>query len=147
MSEQVTKLNISQAARAANISRNTLYKKLKRGAISKEQDAEGNPVIDVSELLRVYPKLDMDAALDTEEDTAHKSEPVTTQDTIGAALLELEIKHLNEKLQAEQERRRDAEEREQRLLEIVETQSRMLPAPAEAKPEPELPRRKFLGIF
>ena len=143
MSEQVTKLNMSQAARAANISRNTLYKKIKTGKLSKEQGADGNPMIDVSELMRVYPQLDMKAALETDSNSVQEVKPSTIEDTLDTALLEQEIKHLSEKLEGEQERRRQAEEREQRLLEIVEAQTRQLAAPKDELATPNPQKRGF----
>lgn len=50
----MAKLNITQAAKAAGISRNTLYAHIRSGKISCEKDKSGNKSIDISELQRVY---------------------------------------------------------------------------------------------
>ncbi|MGN7613997.1 helix-turn-helix domain-containing protein [Magnetococcales bacterium HHB-1] len=51
-------LNITQAAKAAGVSRNTLYKKIKKGKISTITDRKNGRVIDVSELVRVFGELE-----------------------------------------------------------------------------------------
>lgn len=49
------KLSISEAARRAGVRRTTLYRKLDKGTLSKETGDDGKPVIDLAELVRVYP--------------------------------------------------------------------------------------------
>jgi len=49
-----TQLNMSQAAQAAGITRRTLYNHVKQGKVTTSRDKKNNPVIDVSELIRVY---------------------------------------------------------------------------------------------
>lgn len=48
------KYSISEAARIAGVTRKTLYKHIDKKPISTEQDVNGRPVIDASELMRVY---------------------------------------------------------------------------------------------
>lgn len=50
----MTKLNLSQAARVVGKSRVTLWRHIKSGKLSAERDRDGNPLVDTSELLRVY---------------------------------------------------------------------------------------------
>jgi DNA-binding NtrC family response regulator len=51
-------VSVSQAARLAGISRQHLYRKyIKPGEISVQRDGKGDPVIDTSELLRVFGRL------------------------------------------------------------------------------------------
>lgn len=154
------KLNHSQAAKAAGISRKTLYAHVEKGKVSQEKDADNNPIYDLSELMRVYPDLNTETA-DTSQAssvTSSQSEPASPHPKVtpDTQLLELEIRHLKEKLEVEQERRIKAEENAVQekaekvsLLEIIERQSRALPVPVEAHaaaPE-SAPRRKFLGLF
>lgn len=57
----MSKLTISEAARQIPMSRNKLYKSyINTGKISIEKNEKGKPQIDVSELLRVFPKLQGD---------------------------------------------------------------------------------------
>ncbi|MEL7118241.1 MAG: hypothetical protein AAFO07_02335 [Bacteroidota bacterium] len=48
------KVNKSEAARMVGITRATLYSHIEKKGITVEEDTDGNPVIDVSELIRVY---------------------------------------------------------------------------------------------
>lgn len=49
-----TWLNLSQASQAAGITRRTLYNHIKQGKVTVSRDRKNNPVIAVSELIRVY---------------------------------------------------------------------------------------------
>ena len=48
-------LSITEAAKLAGVSRNTMYSKIKKGILSKSKDSKGRVYIELSELLRVYP--------------------------------------------------------------------------------------------
>lgn len=50
----MAKLNLSQAAKAVGKSRVTLWRHINTGKLSAERDRDGNPLVDTSELLRVY---------------------------------------------------------------------------------------------
>lgn len=54
-----TRLNLSQAAQAAGITRRTLYNHVKQGKVTLSRDQKNNPVIDVSELIRVYSNVNL----------------------------------------------------------------------------------------
>lgn len=90
------KLSISEAARRAGIQRQTLYRKIKAGAISTVCGEDGQPQIDLSELARVFPSA-----------VATATQPVTAPDITTDSLLQQEIKHLRERLDVA-ERDRDA---------------------------------------
>ncbi len=51
------KLNISRAARAADVSRTTIQKYVKTGKLSAERGPDGLPLIQVGELIRVFGEL------------------------------------------------------------------------------------------
>jgi hypothetical protein len=53
---QMSVLNITEAAKAANVSRSYLYKLKAKGGISFTED-NGNPGVDTSEILRVFGRL------------------------------------------------------------------------------------------
>lgn len=90
------KLSISEAARRAGIQRQTLYRKIKAGAISTVQGDDGQQLIDLSELARIFPSA-----------VATAGQPVTGPDSPADSLLQAEIRHLRERLDAA-ERDRDA---------------------------------------
>jgi len=55
--QHMTKLNLSQAAKAVGKNRVTLWRHINTGKLSAERDRDGNPLVDTSELLRVYGEL------------------------------------------------------------------------------------------
>ncbi len=83
-------VSVSQAARLAGISRQHLYRKyIKPGEISVQRDDKGDPVIDTSELLRVFGHLVGDSSSDD-----NKLQEATQEKTIGdnGLLTELQVK-------------------------------------------------------
>lgn len=151
----MTKLNMSEAARAAGITRATLYRHIDKGKLSKEEDADGNPVIDMSEMLRVYPKLNSDYKRDTTDNPVSKPVRDAEQNTGGTDLLQLRLEQAERERDTERERREQAEVREretkeemQRLIGIIETQSKQLVAPREeATTSPSAKRGFWGGLF
>jgi transposase-like protein len=113
------RLSISEAARRAGVQRQTLYRKIKSGAISTVQGEDGQPLIDLSELARLFPAVVTSAA-----------PPVTAPDSPADSLLQAEIKHLRERLDAA-ERDRDAWRDQARQLARLAP-----PAGAEQAPRP-----------
>jgi DNA-binding NtrC family response regulator len=136
------KISISEAARRAGVRRQTIYRKLEAGRLSKETGEDGNPVIDLAELARLYPY--------AVTAPGHKPETPRTgeKETEAAALRELVsvLKQDKERLTAELERARlDARadiERErgerERLLAMLEIAQRQL-ADLREKPKEDVP--------
>lgn len=71
------KVSISEAARLTGKPRSTIHRHIKGGKLSKEQDRSGNPVIDVSELERVYGPLQI-ADMGQTEATGQRATGVAT---------------------------------------------------------------------
>jgi hypothetical protein len=147
------KLSISEAARRAGVRRNTLYRKLESGKISKETDQDGKPVIDLAELSRLYPQ----AA--TAQGRTPKDQNGTAQNTDTQALRELItiLKNDKDRLAAELELERagravdttHAREERERMLSLLESTQRQLtdlraPHPKQEQAEAPRPRR---GLF
>ena len=145
------KLSISEAARRAGVRRNTLYRKIEAGKLSKETDEDGKPVIDLGELARVYPRA-VTAPIQTPSE-----QKGTTPNSDAQTLRELIVVLSNDKDrligELEQERKaraadaeRSRDERE-RMLSLLETAQRQLtdlrPVPTE-QPAPA-PRRNWLA--
>lgn len=122
--------NIASAARAVGISRNTLYKKIKKGVISATQDRQGNRVIDSGELIRVFGELkevtqgDSHMVCNHQQQVTFKSDTINVNDDIGIVVvnvLQSQVKNLQttiDRMQGEIEQNR---EREGRLLGLLET--------------------------
>lgn len=63
----MAKLNLSQAAKIVGRNRTTLWRHINNGKLSIERDRDGNPLVDTSELLRVYGEMKLDATLEQEK--------------------------------------------------------------------------------
>lgn len=125
-------VTISKAAEMIGITRATLYRHIEKKGISVHQDEEGNPKIDVSELIRVYGSR-IKVTDDTSENNADNT-PKTIQtkhadthsdaSSIGVELevLRERVKHLEEsKNKSEEERKRERTQFEDRIEQLQET--------------------------
>lgn len=63
----MAKLNLSQAAKIVGRNRTTIWRHVNAGRLSIERDRDGNPLVDTSELLRVYGELKLDATIEQEK--------------------------------------------------------------------------------
>ena len=110
------KLNLSQAAHVAGISRTTIYRHIRKGKISTEKDRDGNPVIDTSEIERVY---------GMKHTNTPKEQHAIQVDTTQAQDLRKQIEFLQAQLE-------DAKEERNRLLGIIEKQTLAITGPPPA---------------
>ena len=91
-------VSISKAADMVGITRATLYRHIEKKGISVEQDEEGNPKIDVSELIRVYghkvkPVIETEQA---KEVSNSEHDEVVPTDGTEVTILKSKIAHLEE---------------------------------------------------
>jgi hypothetical protein len=137
-----TKLSQVQAARAARVSRTTIYRAMKQGRLSAERDEFGNVHIDASELLRVFPGADLQRAhahapKDAPDGHAQPRAPLTIEELVNLHAVVEDLRadklHLRAELEraaaerehVAEERARAAEERT-RLLTMLEEKDRQL---------------------
>ena len=142
----MAKLNLTQAAKAAGIARGTLYRHIADGKVTCEQNGNGERVIDISKLLRVYKQLNSDGASqgDVQNDEIEQQE--TPRDVQIEQVLREQISFLdrqNADLRRDKEKAEEREEKKQaevdRLTGIIEKQQTLLlPAPK---------KRGFFGLF
>jgi len=136
----MSKLNISEAARATDKPRSTIQRNIKKGVLSAEKDATGRTVIDVSELQRVFGNLDMDAVAGGVEQGGAQEQSTTSKNDAEMELLRVKLEYTERERDEAQRRERDQayqhrDERD-RLLGIIETQTKQIaalspPSPAE----------------
>ena len=108
----MAKVSITEAAQLAGKDRTTIHRHIKKGKLSKGTDEEGNPVIDTSELERVYGSLNMPA---TEAETLQKEvkqQPATSVATVEIEVLKVKLEAAERERDSERERRQEAERRE-----------------------------------
>lgn len=122
------KLNLSQAAEKAGISRNTLYKHIKEGKVSAQRDVNGRQSIELSELLRAYGALNGQSAQDSEPKTRKVHTPNTsaTPLEVQLAIAEERVRQLEARLQEKAEAASKLEQQYERIIQWLESQVRLL---------------------
>ncbi|WP_041508303.1 hypothetical protein [Shewanella sp. cp20] len=70
----MAKVNLSKAAALVGKNRTTIWRHVKSGKVSIERDRDGNPLVDTSELIRVYGELKPIATPESEK-KQHQATP------------------------------------------------------------------------
>lgn len=110
------KVSISQAAKLAGVSRQHLYKKwITPGLVSVERDGETPPVIDVSELLRVFGTLHGHSQVER----AQLQEATADEDSLNCRVLKAELAAARSFLAERETQLQEAKEREAWLQQHV----------------------------
>ena len=134
------KLNISQAAKAVGKDRKTLYRHAEKGRLTVGKDGNGNPVIDVSELERVYGTLNLNATPDTVGKIGAKPQNDTPKKSNDNTALKREIELLREQVG-------DLRSERDRLLKVIEEQTTTVKLLTDqSQPKEESHRHNWEGI-
>ena len=105
-------LTVTEATKAIQRSRATLYRHIKKGELSAHQQPDGSKGIDTSELIRVFGPLHQDT-YQTRKTAHHETDPNTTLLQSRIEALERENKLLRRELA-------DAKNEKGRLLGLLE---------------------------
>ena len=143
-------LNLTAASRAVGVNRSTIARAVKSGRLSTTTNDTGERCIDTAELMRVFGTLKTDAQGDAPADAypLHRHALGDAQgDAQGQDAL---VEVLQEQLRQAHDREQQAQEREARLLAMLEVEqqarhdleTKLLPAPP--KPAPSSHRRVWL---
>lgn len=117
-------LNLSQAAQAAGITRRTLYNHVKQGKVTVSRDGKNNPVVDVSELIRVYGNVNLpEKQIPTvsHRENTQKNFPLEQFQSMQKELTDLKLAvtlMLEDKTAREEERRQHDDERRKLQAEV-----------------------------
>lgn len=140
----MTLLTVADAARQVGKSRQTLFDKIKRGQLSATVNHDGNKVIDVSELIRVFgPLLSADKVKQNQANSAGQFSQgaLTSTLQLELELAKLRLEHAekaletsNRQLEEMRVRERQSIEDRTQLLNVIERQTLLLAAPT-AKPK------------
>ncbi len=102
------KHSVSEAAKLAGVSRSHFYKKyIRPGLISIEKDKDNNPIIDTSEIMRVFGGIHGNT-----DNNVSKIQKDTLENDNKNTILQAEVELLREQLAAAQERERLTADRE-----------------------------------
>mgnify|MGYP003674457424 CR=1 FL=1 len=132
-------LSVAQCAEMVGVTARTIQLKIKSGKISAQRDSKGNYAIESSEFFRVYPKAKL-----SENKTKLFGEPNESTNVDlkhKVELLEQELKSLkgvNSMLETQLDQ---ASKREQDLIEISKSSTRLLEDKSTAK------RKKIFGLI
>jgi len=144
------KLTVSQAARAAGKSKSQISRMVKSGRISADKSADGRPLIDLSELRRVYP--DADPAQQEEHSPARnkKNRGNTGESSALRAQIDLireDRDRLRVDLDAERHERREnedhARQERDRLMGLLEASQRLIEDQTQRRKPNRPPSRLF----
>ena len=150
----MAKVSISEAARLTGKSRVTIHRHIEKGKLAKEQDGLGNPVLDLSELERVYGTLQQpeQPPKQVQTDAVLQLEPPSLQaenQVLRDRLAQIEAERNREREQFT-ETVRDLRAERDRLLGVVEEQTATVKLltdqrPSTAKPSPAQPTEQPKG--
>ena len=131
----MAKHSISEASKITGKARSTLHRHLKSGKLSKEIDADGQPVIDTAELVRVYGLLhgkDSSATVPIGQQATPQSDSLLQAKI--EAMMEAQIEQLRADLDDARKERDDWKAQAQRLSGLLSDQrpiATTAPAPAQ----------------
>ena len=142
----MAQFTIAGAARAAGVGRATIQRALKAGRLSATTNEQGERVIDMAELLRVFGPLKQGEQL---------ASSITSQlDTGGEqGLSAVLVEVLREQLRKAEEREQQVQQEKTRLLSLLEAEQqarrdleqKLLPPPP--PPQPEQPPRRHHRLW
>ena len=130
----MAQFTIAGAARAAGVGRATLQRALKSGRLSATTNEQGERVIDLTELLRVFGPLKQ-----SEQPASSIASQLDTGDEQGSGSVLVEV--LREQLRKAEEREQQVQQEKARLLSLLEAEqqtrreleTKLLPAPKPAR--------------
>lgn len=118
----MTKVTISEAAQRGFASRPTIYRAIKTGSLSAEKK-DGQTLIDVSELLRVYGEPSQKLQ---ENETPASVQTVTDDVNREMEALRAQVKELHDLLDRERELAARERQNADRLLGLLETSTKQI---------------------
>ena len=138
----MAQFTIAGAARAAGVGRATIQRALKAGRLSATTNEQGERVIDMAELLRVFGPLKQG-----EQPASSIMSQLDTGGEQGLSAVLVEV--LREQLRKAEEREQQVQQEKARLLALLEAEQqarrdleqKLLPPPPPPQPEPPPPRR------
>ena len=141
----MAQFTIAGAARAAGVGRATIQRALKSGRLSATTNEQGERVIDLTELLRVFGPLKQ-----SEQPASSITSQLDTGGEQGLSAVLVEV--LREQLRKAEEREQQVQQEKTRLLSLLEAEQqarRDLEQKLLPPPQPDLPPRRHhrLGLL
>ena len=126
------------------VSKRTIQNKITKGTLSATRDVNNNYIIDLSEVLRVYPSANCRANSDFIENECREkinsnSENIIKLETENKLLKE-QVLMLKEQILIIKDQLNKSEDREKKLLDTVSTTTKLIE-------HDKAKKKRFLGIF
>ena len=128
-------LPLGKAAKVAGTSRQTIYRYAKQGRLSTVQLHDGTLGVDTAELLRVFGQLSQPETV-TSDSMRQCADTVGQAETSPVAALQAEIAGLHGKVSILERQVEASQDREHKLLGIIESQTRLIEHQAAPKEKP-----------
>ena len=140
--QEPARMPLAKAAKQLKVSRASIYRWAKEGRFSVTVGPDGQKLVDMAELARVFPEI---ASRQLNQDIKRQAKDAeeTAENGTDPLLIQVELHATREALRLTQEQLTEAKEREHRLLGIVESQTRLL----EHKPEPQEPAQTGIATW
>jgi hypothetical protein len=131
----VTKLYLAQIPRHFRVSRGTIYRDIRRGRLSAEDNGKGRIVVDLSELERVY--------VSAPSHTVHSAQTDTDDSVHENSVLQREVEFLRERIAEHQVLVDDLRSERDRLLKILEEQAGTVKLLTDERQKTQKPVRRW----
>lgn len=118
----MARLNLTQAAKAANVSRSTLYRHIKEGRVSRTLNHNNEPEIDVSELMRVYGELAQRYSTTKQPIEQHETDVTHHEMEQEIKILQLRLQHAEELKSREEQAKIQWQEQAEKLALLITDQ-------------------------
>jgi hypothetical protein len=135
----MTKLYLAQIPKHFNVSRGTIYRDLRKGRISAEDNGKGRTVVDLSELERVYQRKAQSVLSQSVQD----AQSDTADSVYANNVLRREVELLRERLTEHVGVIDDLRQERDRLLRLVEEQATSVKLLTDERIKKE-PKRRWL---
>ena len=134
----MTKLYLAQVPKHFRVSRGTVYRDIRNGRLSAEDNGKGRTVVDLSELERVYKR----KGVSEPSHTVHEVQADTDSSVRENSVLQREVELLRERIAEHQVLVDDLRNERDRLLKILEEQAGTVKLLTDERQKTEKPVRR-----
>jgi hypothetical protein len=135
----VTKLYLAQIPNHFRVSRGTIYRDIRRGRLSAEDNGKGRTVVDLSELERVYARKTVSGPSHTVQGTQFDTDDSVHENSV----LQREVELLRERIAEHHAVIDDLRSERDRLLKMLEEQAGTVKLLTDERQKTQQPARRW----